>query len=291
MIISMTGYGRNRVSFEDKTIVVELRSLNSKFFDLNMRIPQIYREKEIGIRNMISESLNRGKVDCSISIEEGDGAQNLVINNNLFKSYTTDLKALSKELNLNDQEVLSAVMRIPNVVQPGKEELNDEEWSVVEGCFKNAIKALNGFRESEGEKLQADLIENVNSIHKRLEDIKLIDPQRKEKVRERLRIQLNKMQEEDSMDQNRFEQELIYYIEKMDINEEIVRLESHCSYFKDTVKETSRVKGKKLGFIGQEMGREINTIGSKAYHADIQKLVVQMKDELEKVKEQVQNIV
>jgi len=282
----MTGFGKATGQFGSKKITVEIRSLNSKSFDLNTRLPQIFREKELEIRNMASASLQRGKVDLSVYVESESGESSNQLNIAVIRSYHKQLKDLSLELG-DAADLLPSILRFPEVLQSQREEMSKELWTSLQEVLRQAFDKMNEHRLSEGQAMEKDLRANVASIAGHLTDIAPLEGERLDAVKERLMKQLEELK--DKLDSNRFEQELIYYLEKFDINEEKVRLRKHCSYFINILEE-EQSQGKKLGFIAQEMGREINTIGSKANHADIQKHVVQMKDELEKIKEQVLNV-
>lgn len=285
MVLSMTGFGKASNTFGNKKITVEIRSLNSKGIDINTRLPQVYREKDLELRNRASAQLVRGKVDLSVYVESEGADSGHQLNAELIKSYYGQLKALADELG-DSSNLMTAVLRFPEVLQSEREELSDDEWTALNQTLKEAMVRLTEHRVEEGRAMDQDLRGNVAFIEEQLMAIEPLETERKEAVRDRLRKNLDDLKEK--VDENRFEQELIYYLEKFDINEEKVRLRKHCSYFLSILDE-EKSQGKKLGFIAQEMGREINTIGSKANHAGIQKHVVQMKDVLEQIKEQVLN--
>ncbi|QTN37968.1 YicC family protein [Cryomorphaceae bacterium] len=285
MVLSMTGFGKASNRFGNKKITVEIRSLNSKGIDINTRLPQVYREKDLELRNRASGELVRGKVDLSVFVESEGADSGHQLNAELIKSYYGQLKALADELG-DSSDLMTAVLRFPEVLQSEREELSEDEWRALEETLKEAMVRLTEHRAEEGRAMDQDLRGNVAFIEEQLMAIEPLETERKEAVRERLRKNLDDLKEK--VDENRFEQELIYYLEKFDINEEKVRLRKHCSYFLSILNE-EKSQGKKLGFIAQEMGREINTIGSKANHAGIQKHVVQMKDVLEQIKELVLN--
>jgi len=290
MIRSMTGYGKAECLLPDKKLTIEVKSLNSKQLDTNTRLPSLYREKELEIRQAISGALERGKVECSFFYELSEEASSGTINEPVVKSYYEQLYKISGELGLEASlDLLSTVMRMPDTIRTEKAELVDEEWNAVKEGLEQALRLVNGFRHQEGESLDRDLRDRVSAISGKLEGIENLEQERIEKIRERIGNNLTAFLEKEELDQNRYEQELIYYLEKLDISEEKVRLANHCSYFLETMSEDVPV-GKKLGFISQEMGREINTLGSKANHAEIQRLVVEMKDELERIKEQILNV-
>lgn len=284
MILSMTGFGRSVKTFPDKTVTVEIKSLNSKMLDLNLRIPSYYREKEIGLRNLLSEQLNRGKIDLNIQIENGGAKAPAEINAPVVRDY---LQQLRQMVNGDETELLKMAVRMPDALQTKNFEADEEEWQQVLEAVHDGIVRLNDFRASEGETLLKDFRFRIQLIGELLVEIESLDKSRLNAVKERLRKAVETLKTE--VDENRFEQELIYYLEKFDITEEKVRLAKHLDYFSETLL-LPESNGKKLGFISQEIGREINTIGSKANHSEIQQLVVQMKDELEKIKEQLLNV-
>jgi uncharacterized protein (TIGR00255 family) len=290
MLLSMTGYGRAVGSYADKNISVELRTLNSKITDLKLRLPSDYREKEIEIRKMIVDHAERGKIDFVLDVQNVDGAASVVLNEALFKGYFKALKRLSTELNIEEGDLLQTLMRIPNIISANIGEIDEAEWAAICTVIAKALDALKVFRREEGKVLENDLRVRVSNIMKSLDEVKPLEEERTRRMRDRLRNNMEEVFGKDNLDTNRFEQEILYYLEKMDITEEKVRLEQHCKYFIEQVGNKELSAGRTLGFIGQEMGREINTLGAKAYDADIQKLIVQMKDELEKIKEQLANV-
>ncbi len=281
----MTGYGKATGSFNGKKIVVEVRSLNSKNLDLFVRLAPLYKSKEIEIRKMVGEALDRGKTELNINIENTGSTANFVINKELAKIYYNDLKSISEEVN-EPQDLLAMVMRMPEIYVNQSEELTDEESKQLETLVKEALNKLIDFRLQEGKSLLEDLTTRIEEIRALLLRVPEFEQLRIDTIRERMRKGFE--DNNTNIDENRFEQELIYYIEKLDVTEEKVRLENHLDYFLETMKAGKSV-GKKLGFISQEIGREINTLGSKSYHVELQKIVVQMKDNLEKIKEQVLN--
>ena len=286
----MTGYGKAECLLPDKKITIEIRTLNSKQLDVNMRIPSHYKEKELEMRQLIAARVERGKVECSLFFELAEHAQNGKINESVVKQYYEQLYRISGELGLEASlELLSTVMRLPDTIHNEKSELEEKEWKSVKLGLEEALGQVVDFREREGSSLEEDLKLRVSSISEKLLGIEKYETERIGRIKERISTNLGEILPQDAFDENRFEQEMIYYIEKLDISEEKVRLRNHCDYFLETMaKEKS--EGKKLGFISQEMGREINTLGSKANHSDIQHLVVEMKDELEKIKEQILNV-
>ncbi len=290
MIHSMTGYGKFVVTFNEKKINIELKSLNSKLLDLSTRIAPIYREKEMEIRQMISQSLIRGKIDFSIWVEKDDTSVATPINSALVETYYKQLKDLSQSIGIPEpQDWFTTLMRMPDVLTKSDiEELSEEEWAIVSEGIKNALSEIVRFRQQEGEALYIKFCEKLDNISSLLVSIESYEKQRVDKIRARIVENLNNLVGVD-YDNNRLEQELIYYIEKLDISEEKQRLANHLKYFRETMTEGVG-QGKKLGFIAQEMGREINTTGSKSNHAEMQNLVVMMKDELEQIKEQVLNV-
>ncbi|MGY5849241.1 YicC/YloC family endoribonuclease [Salegentibacter sp. F14] len=284
MIQSMTGFGKSVTQLPAKKITVEIKSLNSKNLDVNARIPSQYREKELQLRNTIAKSLIRGKIDFSLFVEITGEETSASVNPGVVRKYIEQLKLI---VNGDETELLKMAVRMPDSLSTVREEIDESEFKAIEGAVIEALEEINDFRNAEGKALEKDLKLRVENIGKLLEEIKKIDPERVEAVRERLKKGIADLRE--NVDENRFEQELVYYIEKFDITEEKVRLENHLDYFMESINSEDS-NGRKLGFISQEMGREINTIGSKSNYAPMQQLVVQMKDELEKIKEQLLNV-
>ncbi|SDW51931.1 YicC/YloC family endoribonuclease [Aequorivita viscosa] len=284
MIQSMTGYGKEVVQLPSKTITIEIKSLNSKGLDINTRVPSAYREKELEIRDLLAKSLQRGKVDFSLYIEVTGEEVSTQLNEIAVRQY---IKQLANVVNGDPVELLKMAVRMPDALKTEREEIDDKEYEAILKGIEKALEAINKYRSDEGLVLENDFIERSKTISKLLEDVVAIDPERIDAVKERLRKAVADLKEK--VDENRFEQELIYYLEKYDITEEKVRLKNHLDYFNQTLKSADS-NGKKLGFITQEIGREVNTIGSKANYAPMQQVVVQMKDELEKIKEQALNV-
>ncbi|QCX01619.1 YicC family protein [Aggregatimonas sangjinii] len=284
MIQSMTGFGKHVIQLPSKKITVELKSLNSKNLDLNARMPSAYREKELDLRKMIASSLVRGKVDFGLYVEYTGAETSSVINKEAVRAYMVQLAAIADG---DDLRLMEMALRMPDSMKTEREDIDEEEYEAILVALKQALVEINTFRSAEGSVLEKDFIERVESLEQLLEKIVQIDPDRQTDVRERLEKAVADLKTD--VDENRFEQELIYYLEKYDITEEKVRLKNHLDYFSGTLKSEDS-NGKKLGFITQEIGREINTIGSKANYAPMQQLVVQMKDELEKIKEQMLNV-
>ncbi|MBI3502408.1 MAG: YicC family protein [Bacteroidetes bacterium] len=288
MIKSMTGFGKSAGKVKDRKISVEARSVNSKGLDTNFRLPNLFRDKEIELKNFLSEKLRRGKIDLTVIFDSSLEERHVSLNKTIAKKHFAELKSLCRELKLPDEEMLLALLRMPDIFKPEKEEFTAHDWKVVLSCIGKAVSALDKFRTSEGKSLEKDLRKRIDFVLKYLLQVDALDKGRIEIIKEKLRKNLEELISKDRIDENRFEQELIYHIEKLDITEEKVRLKTHCDYFLQTMNENEC--GRKLGFISQEIGREINTIGSKASDAGIQKVVVQMKDELEKIKEQLNNV-
>jgi uncharacterized protein (TIGR00255 family) len=286
----MTGYGRCEQMVGDKLFLVELRSLNGKQFEVTLKIPQLLKPYEFEVRNLLSEKLVRGSVECVITLKQNGAAKPVSINTELAKAYFKPLRDLSEELGLDTSHILSTLLKLPEVVNPSTDVLTDEEWNAFRGVLLQAIGEMDHHRLDEGAALEKDLRLRISQISQYQEEVIRLEPIRKEKVRDQMKKLLEENIGAGKVDQNRLEQELIYYIEKMDLTEEQVRLKNHCDYFLSLLDETDSAKGKKLSFVLQEIGREINTTGSKAYDAGIQKWVVMMKDELEKAKEQVLNV-
>jgi uncharacterized protein (TIGR00255 family) len=290
MIKSMTGFGKAGFEVNNKKITLELKALNSKQIDINARIPSVYREKEIEIRKELAEKLVRGKVDITIYVENLGEDSNSKINEPILKGYFQSLRKINDELGLlTDQTTMQAILRLPDVVKTEYETLDEKEWQVILLHLRKALDDIDDFRTREGKALKTDIIANTENIRELLQQITPYEEQRMETVKNRLTENLSKLNLNGTVDENRFEQELVYYIDKMDMNEEKVRLENHCNYFLETMAHSDS-SGKKLAFISQEMGREINTLGSKAYEPNIQRIVVQMKDHLERIKEQLLNV-
>jgi uncharacterized protein (TIGR00255 family) len=290
MLQSMTGFGRAEQAVGDKVFLVEVKSLNGKQFDLRITIPPLLKPFEFNIRNILQEKLIRGSVECLIYLKQNGSAQPVTINKALAKAYYKPIAELSEELSLNPGDVLSALLKLPDVITPTNNVLSDEDWAGFEQVLLSAISQLKEHRVNEGKSLQDELELRIENITIHADKIATLEPMRQQRIRDGLKKTLEDNVGKDNYDSNRLEQELIYYIEKIDITEEQVRLKSHCSYFKTILKEVEEGKGKKLSFIMQEIGREINTTGSKAYDSEMQKSVVLMKDELEKAKEQVLNV-
>lgn len=288
MIFSMTGYGKSSAEISGKKITIEVRTLNSKGLDLNLKIPGLYREKENDLRNLISQKLDRGKVDFWMSCEDLGENGNVKIDSNLVKSYYHQLTKIGGELG-TDTDWMQIIFRMPDVVKPAEGEITETEWKQIETTASHALDQCMKFRRAEGEQLQLALTDHIERIATLMAEVAPFETERVTRLRERLFKNLEDSVADGKVDKDRFEQEIIFYLEKLDITEEKIRLKSHCDYFIETMKSEG-FNGRKLNFIGQEMGREINTMGSKANDSNIQKLVVLMKDELEKIKEQVLNV-
>jgi len=290
MLNSMTGFGKASAQFAEKKITIEIKSLNSKQFDFSMKLPSLYREKELAVRSMVSEALGRGKVDLSIYTESPVGDKQVTISQNVASQYLKQIKSLGQKVGLNEPEsLLTSLLTLPEVLKTERPELSNDEWKAVQSATTLAINALNDFRQTEGKRLEEDIVQRVHNIEKLTADLEPHLEARINDVRTRIEGNIAELIHKEQADQNRLEQEIVYYLEKLDITEEEIRLKSHCKYFLETIGSSIDV-GKKLGFISQEMGREINTMGSKANYVPIQQIVVQMKDELEKIKEQLLNI-
>ncbi len=284
MILSMTGFGRSEGVFEGKKITIDLKSLNSKSFDLSIKLPFRYKEKEFELRKILNDGAQRGKVDCYVNIEVLNEASQTALNEALIHTYITELKRLAPDG--PEFEYLKMALRMPDAISAKTEELTEEEWQFIITLMGEALERFKNFRRTEGAILEAELKRNIANITECLSAVAPYEEVRMDSVKERYRNSLNEF---DQLDETRFYQEMAYYTEKLDIAEEKVRLSQHLSYYLE-VMQTEELNGKKLGFISQEIGREINTLGSKANHAEIQKLVVKMKDELEKIKEQTLNV-
>lgn len=289
MIKSMTGFGKATAEINGKKFSVEIKTLNSKQADVSVRMPSLFKEKEFVIRSLINQELERGKIDFSLGFETLGETNNFSVNKELFKKYYNELADMANELNQSNTDLFTIVSRMPDVFKTDKQELEETEWQKVNELIVEAIAATNNFRITEGETLQQELLQRTNNILSLLKQVDVYEPKRLEVVKERIATHLAEAVGKENINKDRFEQELIFYIEKFDVTEEKTRLTTHCNYFIETIKNDNS-EGRKLGFITQEMGREINTLGSKANNVDIQMLVVQMKDELEKIKEQTLNV-
>lgn len=286
----MTGFGRAEQTVGDKTFLVEVKALNGKQFELQLKLPALLRPYEFDIRGFLQEQLIRGTVDCLILIKQNGASKPVVINTDLIKAYYQQIDELASELKIDTHSVLGALLRLPEVVTPSVEVLSESDYAFFLQVLKSAVAELNAHREEEGKSIEADLSSRIERIHDQEEAILILEPKRQARIRDEINQLLEKHVGQENIDRNRLEQELIYYMEKIDIHEEQIRLRQHCEYFNSILNDKEESKGKKLSFVLQEIGREINTTGSKAYDADIQKCVVIMKDELEKAKEQVLNV-
>ncbi len=290
MLKSMTGFGRAEQTVGDKTFLVEIKALNGKQFELQLKLPPLLRPYEFEIRNLLQEHLIRGTIDCYVNIKQNGTTKPVIINTELIKAYYGQIKGLATELDIDTNSVLSALLRLPEVVTPTNDVLNEGDFKEFSIVLLGAIKELNTHRIEEGNSLEKDLLTRIENIKEQEESILALEPNRKKRIKDEIHQLLEEHVGKENIDNNRMEQELIYYMEKIDIHEEQIRLRQHCEYLKDIMNGPEDGKGKKLSFVLQEIGREINTTGSKAYDADIQKCVVKMKDELEKAKEQVLNV-
>jgi uncharacterized protein (TIGR00255 family) len=281
----MTGFGKATLQLPTKKITIEVKSLNSKGLDLNVRMPSLYREMELGLRNLIASKLERGKIDFSIYIESTAEQTSTRVNVPIVKAYINQLREVYSDV--DETELMKMAVRMPDTMKVEREEIDESEWATIQNVIEEALQNILNFRKDEGESLEKEFQLRIGNIRQFMNEALALDPERVQAIKDRLQTAIAELQV--NVDENRFEQELIYYLEKLDITEEKVRLTNHLDYFLDTIKGTE-ANGRKLGFITQEMGREINTMGSKSNHAQMQKLVVQMKDELEKIKEQVLNV-
>lgn len=289
MIQSMTGFGKSNIEFSNKKICIEIKSLNSKQLDLNTRLPNLYREKELAIRNILSKEIERGKVDIGIYVDNLETGASSKLNVGAIESYLTQIQEISTQFKIETPaDWFATILRLPETIKTESAELDADEWETVQTGIESAVKELQSFRKQEGAMLEKLFEEKISNIERLLSSVSIYESERVERIRTRILDSLKKL-DVSSLDHNRFEQELIYYIEKLDINEEKTRLKNHLDYFLETMRNEN-AQGRKLGFIVQEMGREINTLGSKSNHAEMQKIVVQMKDELEQIKEQILNV-
>jgi uncharacterized protein (TIGR00255 family) len=290
MLRSMTGFGRAELTVGEKTFMVEVKSLNGKQFELQLKLPPFFKPYEFEIRNLLQENLIRGTIDCYVNVKQNGVVKPVVINTDLIKSYFIQLKTLAQELDIDTNAVLSSLLRLPEVVTPANDVLDEEDFKIFSTVLMAAIKEINTHRIEEGKSLEKDLLQRIANIKTEEEKILAFVPARQQKIRDEINTLLVENVGKENIDNNRMEQELIYYMEKIDIHEEQIRLRQHCEYFAEILENNEDGKGKKLSFLLQEIGREINTTGSKAYDAGIQKCVVTMKDELEKAKEQILNV-
>jgi uncharacterized protein (TIGR00255 family) len=290
MLKSMTGFGRAESTKGETSIVVEIKSLNGKQFEVNLKFSPLLRPYEFDIRTLMQQTLQRGTLDATINIRQNGATRPVVINTDLAKYYYQSITMLANQLELPQGDMLNVLMKLPEVVSPATEQMTDEEWKDVEDTLREALIDLDTHRVDEGQMLEADLQTRIENIDASMQKVKELDPLRKDRIRQRLEGLLAEHVGKENVDSNRLEQELIFYLEKLDISEELSRLENHLRYFMEILKDADSAKGKKLGFVLQEIGREINTTGSKANDAGIQQWVVLMKDELEKAKEQVLNV-
>ncbi len=286
----MTGFGRAEQTIGEKTFLVEVKALNGKQFELQLKLPPLFKPYEFEIRNTLQEHLIRGTIDCYITIKQNGTAKPVTINTDLIKAYYTQIKSLAIELDIDTNAVLSSLLRLPEIVTPSSDVLSETDFHFFITVLTEALKGLNNHRIEEGKSLEKDLLQRIANIKIEEENILQYIPARKQKIRDEINTLLAENVGKENIDNNRMEQELIYYMEKIDIHEEQIRLRQHCEYFTEIIKNNEDGKGKKLSFLLQEIGREINTTGSKAYDAAIQKCVVTMKDELEKAKEQILNV-
>lgn len=290
MLFSMTGFGKATCNYKNKKIVIEIKSLNSKQLDISTRIVGLYREKDIEIRNLIAQNLERGKIDLSLYIEDNNSQTTTFLNQNIISNYKEQIENTCNTLNIPvPANLMEIILRLPDSLKTESTILEEEEWNAVKELLQEAFSQINIFRKQEGLSLQNMFVSKIDNIKKLLDEVEYYEKERVEKIRVRLEENLKSIEDKISIDRNRLEQEMIYYIEKLDVNEEKVRLRNHMNYFIETM-QIDEAPGKKLGFIAQEMGREINTLGSKSNHSEMQILVVKMKDELEQIKEQVLNV-
>ncbi|SEK77606.1 TIGR00255 family protein [Chitinophaga rupis] len=290
MLKSMTGFGRAESTRGETIITVEIKSLNGKQFEVNLKLSPLLRPYEFDIRNQLQQTLQRGTLDATINIRQNGATRPVMVNTELAKFYYQSITTLATELNLPQDDMLNVLMKLPEVITPATEQIAEEEWLAIQKVLRSALEELDTHRQNEGTVLEADLLLRIENIESYCVKVRELDPLRKDRIRQRLEQLLSDYVGKENVDANRLEQELIFYLEKLDISEELVRLENHCRYFKEILREADMAKGKKLGFVLQEVGREINTTGSKANDAGIQQWVVLMKDELEKAKEQVLNV-
>jgi uncharacterized protein (TIGR00255 family) len=291
MIFSMTGFGTSKRVFRDKILTIEIKSVNSKTIDIRIRSPFNLREKEHLLRKEVAETAVRGKLDVTLELSSTNSVPVGLINEDLLKSYIGSIKPIAEETGLDTSGIISSLLRIPEVLSSGNNEIDESDWTIISATLDDALDRFQNFKREEGSAITTDLINSVSAIEECMNKISQYEDERIDRIRERINGSLEDFLPTESIDKNRFEQELIYFIEKIDFSEEKSRLTQHCKYFKEVIAIDENSKGRTLNFISQEMGREINTLGAKSYHSDIQRLIVVMKDELEKIKEQTANIV
>lgn len=290
MLLSMTGFGNSKGHFEGKEIVIELRCINSKVNDFRLKLPNSYRQHELDLRKILNNQVVRGKLDLTITVDSNGQSEDFVLNKQLFINFYHQILSLSDQIDLKSADILNAIMKFPNVISAQDTLISDKQYAYTLDLLDEAIEKLTDFRSLEGSTIENDMVLRIESIKRLLQEVEQLDPDRVNLLKEKLLKSLQANFETENYDRNRFEQELIYYIERLDITEEKVRLKQHCDYFLEELNTEGKVKSRKLNFISQEIGREINTLGAKAQYSPIQKLVVGMKDELEKIKEQMSNI-
>lgn len=290
MLLSMTGFGNSKGHFEGKEIVIELRCINSKVNDFRLKLPNSYRQHELDLRKILNNQVVRGKLDLTITVDSNGQSEDFVLNKQLFINFYHQILSLSDQIDLKSADILNAIMKFPNVISAQDTLISDKQYAYTLDLLDEAIEKLTDFRSLEGSSIENDMVLRIESIKRLLHEVEQLDPERVNLLKEKLLKSLQANFETENYDRNRFEQELIYYIERLDITEEKVRLKQHCDYFLEELNTEGKVKSRKLNFISQEIGREINTLGAKAQYSPIQKLVVGMKDELEKIKEQMSNI-
>lgn len=288
--MSMTGFGNSKGHFQGKEIVIEIRCVNSKVNDFRLKIPNSYRQKELDLRKILNDKVIRGKMDLTITVDNTGGEEEFSLNRKLFMAFYDQIKSLSGDIDLSSSDILNAILKFPNVIVSQDTLISVEEYNYTVDLMEEAIEKLNDFRSIEGTIIANDMALRIESIQDHLKKIEIDDPNRTVLLKEKLLKSLNANFDGENIDRNRFEQELLYYLERLDITEEKVRLKQHCDYFLDELRKEGIIKSRKLNFISQEIGREINTLGSKAQYSPIQKLVVSMKDDLEKIKEQMANV-
>ncbi len=290
MLLSMTGFGNSKGHFQGKEIVIEIRCVNSKVNDFRLKIPNSYRQHELDLRKILNDKVIRGKMDLTITVDNSGGEEEFSINKKMFLAFYDQIKSLSGEIDMKNSDILNAILKFPNVIMSQDTLISDEEYRYTLDLMEEAIEKLNDFRSIEGTMIANDMALRIESIQDHLKKIEIDDPNRTVLLKEKLLKSLNANFDGENIDRNRFEQELLYYLERLDITEEKVRLKQHCDYLLDELRKEGIIKSRKLNFISQEIGREINTLGSKAQYQPIQKLVVNMKDDLEKIKEQMANV-
>ncbi len=286
----MTGYGRAEAQLKDEVMLIEVKSVNGKNAEVNLRVPMALKSLEVDFRNKIIEELKRGSIDMYASVKEGGKTKNITINSDVLSSYFDNIQSFAKEKNIDSSSIMTSILNLPEVTTVVNKEWDEAEVAQMDAALDEALRSVSSYREEEGAKLEQHLLDYIQEIKERIPEVKTLSESRVDKIKARMNKSIEEFSNMVDFDKNRMEQEIFYYVEKLDISEELQRLDSHLEYFNEILKNGEEVKGKKLNFISQEIGRELNTLGSKSYESTMQKIVIQMKDSLEKIKEQIHNV-